>query len=74
MKTKLIKGMLVLIGAAALLTGCSSTNQGAAGSDTMYGAGAGGPNAAASGPNGSVSRNNPLGLGTGVGLTSVPAH
>jgi hypothetical protein len=68
MKTKMIKGLLVLMGAATLLlAGCSSTNQGGAGGDTMYGAGEGGPN-------GSTSPTNPFGLGTGTGPTPVPAH
>jgi|HubBroStandDraft_6_1064221.scaffolds.fasta_scaffold218126_2 hypothetical protein len=69
MKTKLVKALLVLMGAGTLLVaGCSSTsNQGAAGGDTMYGAGEGGAN-------GSVSPTNPFGLGTGTGMTAIPAY
>lgn len=69
MKTKIMTGILALISAAALLTGCSTANQGAMGSDTEYGGGvaSGGP---ASGPNGSFSRTNPFGLGVGTGATA----
>jgi hypothetical protein len=62
MKTKIVKLLLVLIGSAALVTGCSTANQGGAGGDTMYGAGEGGNN-------GSVSPTNPFGLETGTGIT-----
>jgi len=62
MKTKIVKLLLVLLGSAALVTGCSTANQGGAGGDTMYGAGAGGAN-------GSVSPTNPFGLETGTGIT-----
>jgi hypothetical protein len=61
MKTKLLKKLLMVAGTALLLTGCAS-NQGGAGTNTMYGAGEGGAN-------GSVSPSNPLGLTSGVGAT-----
>lgn len=69
MKIKIMTGVLGLITAATLLTGCSTANKGAMGSDTEIGAGtaAGGP---PSGPNGSVSRSNPFGLGVGTGATA----
>jgi hypothetical protein len=71
MKTKIVTSILAVIGAAALLTGCSTANQGGLGSDTEYGGGAG-SSQPVSGPNGSISPSNPFGLGTGTGLT--PAH
>jgi hypothetical protein len=67
MKTRIVTLLLILLGSAALVTGCSTANQGGAGGDTMYGAGEGGPN-------GSVSPTNPFGLGTGTGPTPIPAH
>ena len=73
MKTKILTGMLALISAAALLTGCSTTNQGGQGSDTEYGGGSG-SSQPVSGPNGSISPSNPFGLGTGTGLTAVPPN
>lgn len=66
MKTKFLKGLLVLLGAALLVTGCTTANQGGGSfNETQYNEGAGGPN-------GSVSPSNPFGLGTGTGMT--PAH
>jgi len=75
MKTKIMTGLVVLIGSVGLLvTGCSTTsNQGAMGDDTQYGGGTGGgAGQVATGADGSVSRTNPFGLETGTGNT--PAH
>lgn len=67
MKTKIAKLVLVLLGSAALVTGCTTANQGGSGGDTMYGAGSGGAN-------GSISPGNPFGMSTGTGLTPGTAH
>jgi len=79
---KTIKRIFALCGAAALLAGCASTNNegaGALGNDTetsVYN-GSSSPSpiplsapfgAEPSGPNGSIGRNNPFGMG-GAGLT-----
>lgn len=74
MKTKVVKGLLALIGAATLLAGCAS-NQGGEGNETQYGGGAGGNTPTANGnggANGTISRTNPFGFGTGSGIT--PAY
>jgi hypothetical protein len=75
---KTIKRILALAAAAALLAGCATNDQTGAGalgndSETGYGSGASAPANAAiaptpSGPNGSVSRGNPFGVGAGSGL------
>ncbi len=75
---KMIKGILALLGAAALLAGCATNDQPGAGamgndSETVYGSGASAPATAPvapipSGPNGSISRSNPFGVGAGSGL------
>jgi len=72
MKINTMKALLLSVGLVAMLaTGCSTTsNQGAMGDDTQYGAGTGsGTPPVETGANGSQSASNPLGLGTGTGLT-----
>jgi hypothetical protein len=70
MKTKWIKSLLAAVGAAALLVGCSTSNQGGMGNETQYGGGFGAGYAAGDGgANGSFSHTNPLGLGIGTGIT-----
>jgi hypothetical protein len=72
MKTKILKSLVVLFGAASLLiTGCSTSHQGAMGNDTQYGSGSGG-SSAPTGADGSASPSNPLALDSGVGLTRGP--
>ncbi|MDB6021814.1 MAG: hypothetical protein JWQ04_1671 [Pedosphaera sp.] len=78
---KIVKHLLILASAAALLAGCATDrhNTGAPGdyNETGYG-NSSDDNAPLpseelpEGPNGSVGRGNPLGVGGGVGL--VPAH
>jgi hypothetical protein len=71
---KMIKRILVLAGLAALLAGCATNdNQGAGAmgndSETGYGSNSSNPNnTPPSGPNGSISRSNPFGVGAGSGL------
>ncbi len=77
MKTKFVKGVLALIGAATLLAGCSTANQGAQGNDTQTGEGGGSGGARAmgnGGANGTISRTNPFGIGPGTGNTPGTAH
>jgi hypothetical protein len=64
MKTKILKSLVILVGMVALVSGCSTSNQGGASDATQFGAGS--PN---TGAGGSQSRSNPLGLDTGTGMT-----
>jgi hypothetical protein len=72
MKTRITTSLLAMAGSVALLvTGCSTSNKGATGSDTQYGAGTGGggPTPVYTGSDGSVSRTNPFGIADGSGIT-----
>ncbi len=60
MKTKLLKKLLIALGTAALLAGCATGRGGMGNNEDMI------PNTA---PNGSINPGNPLGLGTGTGMT-----
>jgi hypothetical protein len=70
MKSPMLKPILMLLGAAALLAGCATQDRGALGNDseTTYLSGSTEP-PVITGPNGSVSPGNPFGLGSGTGMT-----
>ena len=64
MKTKVLKRMIMLIGLGGMLAGCATTGNngtGAVGNQSQAVSG--------SGPNGSINSANPLGVGTGTGIT-----
>jgi hypothetical protein len=75
---KTIKQILIVISAGLLLVGCATSdkNSGGMGNDSQYSTGSSQNTPAANaqpmnGADGSVSRSNPFGLGSGSGLTSA---
>ncbi|HWY76691.1 MAG TPA: hypothetical protein VN281_13790 [Verrucomicrobiae bacterium] len=70
MSTQNLKRTFMVLGISALLAGCASQNRGAMGNDSqrtyMEGSNEQPHN---TGPNGTISRGNPLGIGTATGMT-----